>query len=156
MSGDERVVVTGVGYVTALGFNDADHEPALRDGRSTARPITRFDTAGLKTTLGGQCDEARLERLLQDRFSTQSLRGLGVDTRLVLWAAASALDGAGVKRPTVDGSLPTILGTTLEGFWQAEQCRGGRFYSRVFPHCALASIISSLAASRYYSDRLLD
>ena len=69
MSGGERVVVTGLGYVTALGFNDGDHEPALREGRSGARPITRFDTTGLKTSLGGECDETRLEQKLLERPS---------------------------------------------------------------------------------------
>lgn len=113
-----RVVVTGLGYVTALGFGDRDHEPALRAGRSAAAPITRFDTTGFRTAVGGQCDERRLDAMLLERWPSARLRGLGVDARMLLWAAASALEDAGIESGT---PLPAVLGTTLEGFGQGER-----------------------------------
>jgi 3-oxoacyl-[acyl-carrier-protein] synthase II len=114
----ERVVVTGLAYATGLGFNHDDHEPALREGRSAAAPVTRFDTTGFRTARGAQVDERRLEGLLRERFGAAALRGLGVDTRLLLWAAAAALTDARLAPP---GALPAVVGTTLEGFWQGEQ-----------------------------------
>ncbi len=116
-----RVVVTGTGTVSGLGFGLEDHEAALREGRSAAGPIRRFDTTGFRTSRGAQCDEGRLDALLRRRFPGPALRGLGVDSRMLLWSAAAALDDAGVTPATPRRPLPAVLGTTLEGFWQAEQ-----------------------------------
>lgn len=116
-----RVVVTGLAYVTALGFNHDDHEPALREGRVGSAPISRFDASGFKTGIGGQCDERRLEAALLERFDARALRGLGVDTRMILWAVSEALEDAGLRPDACPAPLPAVLGTTLEGLWQAEQ-----------------------------------
>jgi 3-oxoacyl-[acyl-carrier-protein] synthase II len=117
----QRVVVTGLGYLSALGFGPDDHEPALRAGRSAAAPITRFDTTGFRTTNGGQCDEKRLERDLLARWTPAELRGLGLDTKMILWATAAALDDAALRPDPERAPLPAVMGTTLEGFWQGEQ-----------------------------------
>lgn len=116
-----RVVVTGLGCLSGLGFGPDEHESALKQGRSALRPITRFNTAGFRTAQGSQCDEARLEAMLRERWSALELRGLDVDTRMVLWTVAAALRDAGVEAPAGGAPLPAVLGTTLEGFWQAEQ-----------------------------------
>jgi 3-oxoacyl-[acyl-carrier-protein] synthase II len=127
MAQSRRVVVTGLGYLTALGFGPEDHEPALRDGRSAAAPVTRFDTAGFRTSMGGQCDEKRLDSDLLARWPAATLRALGVDTKMVLWATARALDDASVRPGALDAPLPVVMGTTLEGFWQGEQWFDERF-----------------------------
>lgn len=116
-----RVVVTGMAYGSGLGFGPEDHEPALREGRSAAGPVTRYATAGFRTAKGSQCDTARLDALLRARFPAALLRGLDVDTRLLLWAAAAAIEDARLKPSEIRRPLPAVMGTTLEGFWQAEQ-----------------------------------
>ncbi|HLY07694.1 MAG TPA: beta-ketoacyl-[acyl-carrier-protein] synthase family protein [Planctomycetota bacterium] len=116
-----RVVVTGLGYVSSLGFGPDEHEAALKEGRSSVGPIRRFETTGFRTSQGAQCDERRLEELLRRRWPGPVLRGLDVDTRMLLWSATEALDRAGVTPSSFSGPLPAVLGTTLEGFWQAEQ-----------------------------------
>lgn len=116
-----RVVVTGLGCLSGLGFGPDEHESALRRGRSAARAITRFDTSGFRTAQGAQCDEVRLAALLEERWSARELRRLDVDTRMLLWATAAALEDARVSPSSATDPLPAVLGTTLEGFWQAEQ-----------------------------------
>jgi 3-oxoacyl-[acyl-carrier-protein] synthase II len=56
MRDDERrrVVVTGLGMITPLGGSVAKTWEGIRAGRSGIGPITRFDTAGLETTIGGE------------------------------------------------------------------------------------------------------
>jgi 3-oxoacyl-[acyl-carrier-protein] synthase II len=117
----QRVVVTGLAYVSGLGFGHEDHERALREGRSAAAPITRFDTAGFRTSRGAQCDERALEARLLERFSPARLRGLGVDTRMALYSVGAALKDAGLSAKNLPLPFPLVLGTTLEGFWQGEQ-----------------------------------
>ena len=92
----QRVVVTGLGYLSALGFGPEDHEPALRAGRSAAAPITRFDTKGFRTANGGQCDERRLETELLGR-------GIGQ------YVADSLCDRRPVSRHENTTSTPQLL-----------------------------------------------
>jgi 3-oxoacyl-[acyl-carrier-protein] synthase II len=110
-----------MGYLSGLGFGPEDHEPALREGRTAVGPIRRFDTTGFRTALGAACDRARLDRLLEARWTRERLRGMDVDVRMVLWATAAALDDAGLRSSASGRPLPAVVGTTLEGFWQAEQ-----------------------------------
>jgi len=147
-----RVVVTGLGYMSALGFGDDDHEPALKEGRVAAGPIRRFDTTGFRTSRGAECDQGRLDRLLRARWPAGRLRGLDVDTRMLLWAATTALDGARVTPSSLRGPLPAVVGTTLEGFWQAEQWyaesikrTSAHARPRRLIHCMAGGQLSSLA-----------
>jgi 3-oxoacyl-[acyl-carrier-protein] synthase II len=56
-----RVVVTGMGVVTALGPNLAAFAEGLRAGRSGVRDqVTLFDTADFRTSLGAQAPEPEL------------------------------------------------------------------------------------------------
>ncbi len=142
--GRRRVVVTGMAYVTALGFGPEEHEAALRAGRSAMRAISRFDTAGFRTGQGAEVDEGRLERELRRLGAgARALRRLGVDTRMLAWALASSLRESGLEPA---GPLPAVLGTTLEGFWQGEQWyaqvlkRGG---AKARPHRLLTFIAGS-------------
>jgi 3-oxoacyl-[acyl-carrier-protein] synthase II len=45
-----RVVITGLGVISSIGTGVAEFTGALREGRSGARPITAFDTAGFAHT----------------------------------------------------------------------------------------------------------
>jgi 3-oxoacyl-[acyl-carrier-protein] synthase II len=49
-----RVVVTGLGMITPLGGSVAKTWDGVLAGRSGIGPITRFDTTGLETTIGGE------------------------------------------------------------------------------------------------------
>lgn len=51
--GRPLIAVTGMGLVTSLGLGKADNWAALSAGRSGIRPITRFPTDGLRTTIAG-------------------------------------------------------------------------------------------------------
>lgn len=50
------VVVTGMGVVTSLGRGKAENWAKLTRGTSGIKPITRFPTEGLRTTIAGTVD----------------------------------------------------------------------------------------------------
>lgn len=50
------VAVTGMGLVTALGRGKEANWAAVTAGRSGIKPITRFDTTGLRTSIAGTID----------------------------------------------------------------------------------------------------
>src|SRR6266852_7011911 len=71
-----RVVVTGLGMITPLGGSVAKTWEGIRWGRSGIGPITRFDTTGLETTIGGEVRDfdpleymERKEARRADRFA---------------------------------------------------------------------------------------
>src|SRR5262245_3951697 len=55
------VAVTGIGLVTSLVIGKAENWARLSKGESGIRQITRFDTAGLRTTIAGTVDAAAVE-----------------------------------------------------------------------------------------------
>src|SRR5688572_2543165 len=71
-----RVVVTGLGMITPLGDSVTKTWEGILAGRSGIGPITRFDTAGLETTIGGEANDFdplaymdRKEARRADRFA---------------------------------------------------------------------------------------
>jgi 3-oxoacyl-[acyl-carrier-protein] synthase II len=139
-----RVVVTGMGFVSALGFGPEDHSRGLRTGRSAAGPIRRFETTGFRTAQGAEVDEDRLERELRRLGAGASLRRMGIDARMLLWSTATALRESGYAsgRP-----LPVVVGTTLEGFWQGEQWYAQR-RGRGLDHARPSFLTSFMAGSQ--------
>ena len=55
--GTRRVVVTGMGVITALGETVSSLWDALLAGRSGVRRITRFETADCTVHIGGECTD---------------------------------------------------------------------------------------------------
>ena len=51
--GRPLIAVTGMGIVTSLGRGKEDNWSKLIEGQSGIRPITRFPTEGLRTTIAG-------------------------------------------------------------------------------------------------------
>src|SRR5712671_1093109 len=55
------IVVTGMGIVTSLGIGKTDNWRKLTSGHSGIRRISRFSTAGLRTTIAGTVDFVPIE-----------------------------------------------------------------------------------------------
>src|SRR3984885_949422 len=57
------IVVTGMGIITSLGQGKSDNWGALTRGVSGIRRISRFSTAGLRTTIAGTIDFVPVEEI---------------------------------------------------------------------------------------------
>lgn len=86
--GRPRIAVTGLGVVTSLGCGKADNWAALTEGRSGIRPITRFPTEGLRTTIAGcvedfpgigACQAASLSAAMALAAGEEAIREAGFD-----------------------------------------------------------------------------
>lgn len=97
--GRPLAAVTGLGVVTSLGRGKDENWRKLTSGCSGIRPITRFPTDGLRTTIAGAVDCIELSA---PTSATRTMEMAGV-------AAAEALDEAGL--PDTDFPGPLFLAT---------------------------------------------
>ena len=75
MQGNRRVVVTGLGVVTALGLEEASFWESMLAGKCGLAPVRGFDTTGYRTTVSSQVDDAALETGIWVPTNTTPTRG---------------------------------------------------------------------------------
>ncbi len=110
-----RVVVTGLGIITAHGQGYAENLIAMREGRDSIGPVTAFDGSAYRGKLGGEVKgfllDRPLKKLRRNRLDRSSL--------LLLAAFDEALVMAGLG--TLDESIYMALGTTLGGMLSGQR-----------------------------------
>lgn len=112
--GGRRVVVTGMGLVTALGSGVMATWDGLVAGRSGIRPIAAFDPSKLAVRIAGEVPDFDPSAVLDRKEQRRNDRY----TQLALVATHEALAGAGLPEH-LDGTLAErtgiILGTGIGG-----------------------------------------
>ena len=90
-----RVVITGIGVVSALGPNARSLWSGLVEGRSGLKPVDRFDASGFACRLAGFCGEFRARDVVpkQDR---KAVKVMARDIELAVGASMDAVAGAGL------------------------------------------------------------
>jgi 3-oxoacyl-[acyl-carrier-protein] synthase II len=110
-----RVVVTGAGIVTALGFGWRANADGFRAGKTAMRPITLFDVSRQRTKTGAQVDVP--ESVLPKQILPHVQRRLDRAAKMLLLAADEAWKQSGW---TSSKNLPLVLGTTSGGMTLGE------------------------------------
>jgi 3-oxoacyl-[acyl-carrier-protein] synthase II len=148
-----RVAVTGIGLVTPVGIGVGETWSALVEGRSGIDRLTRFDSAGLETHIGGEVkgfDPTRWiserDARTMDRFVQLAIAGAGLafaDAGLTI--DEETAERAGCYVGVALGGSPMIESTVLE-----VQKRGPRFgVSPFFLPAVLPNMAAGLVASRF-------
>ncbi|HVV00004.1 MAG TPA: beta-ketoacyl-[acyl-carrier-protein] synthase family protein, partial [Verrucomicrobiae bacterium] len=105
-----RVVITGVGVISALGIGYAANRDGFRAGHIALRPVTVFDVSRQRTKTAGEV--AMPASLPLTRLSISQEKRLDRAAKLLLLAAAEAWNQSGW---TPDDQIPVALGTTSGG-----------------------------------------
>jgi nodulation protein E len=112
-----RVVITGLGVVSALGLDREAHFAGLRAGRCGIGPLDITDAGRLSIAIG-----AAAPFVGEDHYSRSELALYDRTTQLVLHAAKEAVADAAL---TVDDALApragVVLGTALNGMETVDQ-----------------------------------
>ncbi|MFM8536833.1 MAG: beta-ketoacyl-ACP synthase II [Planctomycetaceae bacterium] len=113
-----RVVVTGLGVVTALGRHLETVWNRLVKGDSGVGPITLFDVAGYRVQFGGQVPwEAERE----DIAGPKQLKRLDRFTQFAIAAAKDAVADSGLDLPTAAPyRCGVVIGSGIGGLWEFE------------------------------------
>ncbi len=117
MGTPRRVVITGMGVVTALGDTLDAFWSSLCEGRSGVGPLTLFDTTDFKVHFGGQVRDWDPVA----RFGAKEARHLDRFAQFAMAASISAVDDAGIdftKYPP--HSCGVIIGSGIGGLNEFE------------------------------------
>ena len=114
-----RVVVTGMGIITAHGTGKAVNIEAMREGRDSVRPITAFDASRYRGVMGCEAVDFKFEMELR----RLKARRLDRATEFLITAFEEARVEAGLfdEGGESGGDCPVILGTTLGGMRSGER-----------------------------------
>ena len=124
MSTPRRVVVTGLGAVTALGLDVPQFCDSLRAGRCGIRPLETVDNTHLRFKNGAEVGSFTPT----DHFTEKEIDQLDRFAQLGLVAAREAVRDAGVEwTPELRESTAVVTGSSLGGKTYEEQGYAGLF-----------------------------
>ena len=107
-----RVVVTGMGVVSALGETAAKHCAGLSEGRNGIRDLDITDIDRLSVKIGGQAASYAGEEL----FSRSELALYDRCTQMAITASQEAVEAAGLELGDEERlRAATVIGTALTG-----------------------------------------
>jgi 3-oxoacyl-[acyl-carrier-protein] synthase II len=108
-----RVVVTGVGLVSALGVGTEQTWSNLLAGKSGIGPITHFDTTGFSTKFAAEVKGFDPFQFIEKK----ELKKMGLFIQFALAAAQFALEQSGLKiSPEIADSVGVYIGSGIGGF----------------------------------------
>ena len=114
----KRVVVTGIGILTALGRGITNTACALKAGKSGISKITSFETDRYNCDVGGEVNEG----LIDKDFSKNKGHVLDRASHLVLTACKDALSSASLDAKRASArNISVFLGTTLGGMLSGQK-----------------------------------
>jgi 3-oxoacyl-[acyl-carrier-protein] synthase II len=112
-----RVVITGLGCITALAESANGLFTALCSGQSGISPIESFDTSVYPVRFGGEIKNFDTTKYIEHRESKRMDRF----TQFAVAAATQAVDDSGLDFSTCDPSrVGVIVGTGIGGIKEIE------------------------------------
>ncbi len=137
-----RVVVTGVGLVSALGVGTEETWRELLAGKSGAAPITHFDATGFPVTFAAEVKGFEPLRFVEKR----EVKKMGLFIQFAMAAAEFAMEQSGLKiTPDLAERAGVYIGSGIGGFDVIERehtalMQGGP--RRISPFFIPASIVN--------------
>ena len=109
----KRVVVTGVGLVSALGIGTEESWQGILAGRSGVAPITRFDTEAYACRIAAEVKGFDPLRFVEKK----EIKKMGLFIQYALAASEFALQQAGLKiAPEIAERAGVVIGSGIGGF----------------------------------------
>ncbi len=113
-----RVVVTGIGPITASGIGVDSLAAALRAARSPVRRLTRFDPSPFRSTMAAEVDG--FDPL--EFMDAKQAKRIDLFVQFALVSARLALRDAGIDPRTWDAARTTVqMGSAMGGLSHAER-----------------------------------
>jgi 3-oxoacyl-[acyl-carrier-protein] synthase II len=147
-----RVVVTGVGLVSALGVGTEETWRNLLAGRSGVAPITHFDTTGFASTIAAEVKEFDPYQYIEKK----DVKKMGLFIQFALAASQFAMEQAQLEiTPELADRTGVYIGSGIGGFDVIERehtalMQGGpRKISPFFIPAAIVNLASGFVSIRW-------
>ena len=149
---ERRVVVTGVGLVSALGIGTSANWEALLAGRSGIGRITRFDPTEFSTQIAGEVKKFDPLQFLEKR----DVKKMDIFIQFAIAASQFAMDDSGLQvTPENDCRIGVYIASGIGGFATIERehkalLKGGpRRISPFFIPSAIINLDSGQVSIRF-------
>lgn len=146
-----KVVITGLGMVTAVGNDRESTWEALKAGRNGIAPIAAFDTSEFKVNFGGEVKGFDPETVMDPKDARKADRFC----QLAMVAAAEAMAQSGLGAPEDPFRAGVIIGSGIGGMLTFEEQhsrlinRGPRGVSPMFIPMMIGDMAAGLVSIRY-------
>lgn len=149
----QRVVITGVGFITALGAGSEDTWQALVQGTSGIGPITRFDASQFSSQIAGEVKNFDPTAFVEKKDA----RKMDPFIQYAVAAAAFAVKDAGFSAWNgADGErVGVVIGSGIGGFGTIESehevllTKGPRRVSPFFIPSAIVNLAAGQVSIRF-------
>lgn len=112
------VVVTGMGAITPLGNSVDEFFNGLREGKSGAGLVTRFDTAGFTTSIAAEIKDFDGSRYIEKK----DIRRTDLSEQYAMAAADEAIQDSGLDLESVDlDRCGVVIGSGIGGIGTFEK-----------------------------------
>jgi beta-ketoacyl-acyl-carrier-protein synthase II len=119
----KRVVITGMGAVTALGSSLSQYWDGLVHGRSGIRRITQFDASPFPCQIAGEIPDFEVEKYIERKEARRLPRSAQIALAAAIQAVADANLPESLPDPERSG---VVFGTAMGGIDKADE--GIRIY----------------------------
>jgi 3-oxoacyl-[acyl-carrier-protein] synthase II len=137
---DRRVVITGMGTITPLGFSTPELWDGLVSGRSGVGPITQFDASDFPTRIAGEVKDFDPGAYMNPKEARRMARC----SQLAVATVSETLADAGLTLPLKDAArVGVLIGTGLGGIdkaWEVAMTLRDKGWNRVNPFSAIAAL----------------
>jgi 3-oxoacyl-[acyl-carrier-protein] synthase II len=111
-----RVVITGMGVIAPNGQDLDSFWTSIRDGRSAAKPVTRFDVSNLPCKVAAQIENFDYK----DHHNSKHVKRLDLSSQYGIAAATQAIQDASIRLDLIDPDrVGVIEATSLSGMQSA-------------------------------------
>ena len=118
MVNPRRVVVTGIGLVSALGIGTDANWEALCNGQSGIGPITRFDASAFTTRIAGEVKDFDPLQYIEKK----DVKKMDIFIQFAIAAADGAMSDSGLKvTPANDTRVGVLIASGIGGFTTIER-----------------------------------
>lgn len=137
----ERVVITGIGVISALGKNHHDYWSALTSGKSGIAPIKKVNCGSMRFTQGAEIKNYHAE----DYFQPNQLVWLDPFAQFALISADEAIANAGLTKDDIANTQTAVITGSCVGGKTVEDKQFYRLYHDKKPSLHPSTVPNTMA-----------
>lgn len=113
----KKVVITGIGAVTAIGQTADEYWNGLIEGKCGMRTFTRVPTEGHDTTVAAEVDDSFEEKAAK-YWKKRQLSATTTITRMGLASAGEAMEDSGINAENTDGTRVGVVYGVIDNSYE--------------------------------------